>query len=60
MDGRTDFTFTVPRGEYNRAMDVLNTSVKAHIGSGVAKLDVPGEVPERRLRRQGDQLRGRH
>jgi aspartate kinase len=49
VDGRTDFTFTVPRGEYNRAMDVLNTSVKAHIGSGnivgdtkVSKVSVVG------------------
>ena len=49
VDGRTDFTFTVPRNEYNRAMDVLNTSVKAHIGSGnivgdtkVSKVSVVG------------------
>jgi aspartate kinase len=49
VDGKTDFTFTVPRGEYNRAMDVLNTSVKAHIGSGnivgdtkVSKVSVVG------------------
>jgi aspartate kinase len=49
VDGKTDFTFTVPRGEYNKAMDVLNTSVKAHIGSGniagdakVSKVSVVG------------------
>ena len=49
VDGRTDFTFTVPRNEYNRAMDVLNASVKAHIGSGniigdtkVSKVSVVG------------------
>jgi aspartate kinase len=49
VDGKTDFTFTVPRAEYNKAMDVLNTSVKAHIGSGniagdakVSKVSVVG------------------
>jgi aspartate kinase len=49
VDGRTDFTFTVPRNEYDRAMAVLNTSVKAHIGSGnivgdtkVSKVSVVG------------------
>jgi aspartate kinase len=49
VDGKTDFTFTVPRGEYNKAMEVLNTSVKAHIGSGnivgdakVSKVSVVG------------------
>src|SRR5216117_4442814 len=29
VDGKTDFTFTVPRGEFNRSMDVLNNNVKA-------------------------------
>jgi aspartate kinase len=42
VDGKTDFTFTVPRGEYVKAMDVLNKSVKEHIGaasiSGDAKV----------------------
>jgi aspartate kinase len=49
VDGKTDFTFTVPRGEYAKAMDVLNSSVKAHIGSGniagdakVSKVSVVG------------------
>ena len=49
VDGKTDFTFTVPRGEYAKAMDVLNASVKAHIGSGnilgdakVSKVSVVG------------------
>jgi len=49
VDGKTDFTFTVPRGEYSKAMEVLNTSVKAHIGSGniagdakVSKVSVVG------------------
>jgi aspartate kinase len=31
VDGKTDFTFTVPRGEYAKAMDVLNKSVREHI-----------------------------
>ncbi len=49
VDGKTDFTFTVPRGEYTKAMGVLNDSVKAHIGSGniagddkVSKVSVVG------------------
>jgi aspartate kinase len=49
VDGKTDFTFTVPRGEYNKAMGVLESSVKAHIGSGniagdakVSKVSVVG------------------
>jgi aspartate kinase len=33
VDGMTDFSFTVARTEYARAMDVLNTKVKAHIGA---------------------------
>ncbi len=33
VDGMTDFSFTVARGEYAKAMDVLNTKVKAHIGA---------------------------
>lgn len=49
VDGKTDFTFTVPRGEYAKAMEVLNSSVKSHIGSGnivgdpkVSKVSVVG------------------
>ncbi|MGH8807046.1 MAG: aspartate kinase [Noviherbaspirillum sp.] len=49
VDGKTDFTFTVPRGEYAKAMDVLNKSVKEHIGAGniigdtkVSKVSVVG------------------
>ena len=49
VDGKTDFTFTVPRGEYAKAMDVLDARVKAHIGSGnilgdakVSKVSVVG------------------
>ncbi len=33
VDGKTDFTFTVPCGEYSKAMGVLNEKVKAHIGA---------------------------
>lgn len=33
VGGKTDFTFTVPRPDYNRAMDVLNNKVKAEIGA---------------------------
>jgi aspartate kinase len=49
VDGKTDFTFTVPRGEYAKAMDVLNSKVREHIGSGniagdakVSKVSVVG------------------
>ncbi|MCS6945145.1 MAG: aspartate kinase [Sutterellaceae bacterium] len=33
VDGYTDFSFTVHRNEYAKAMDVLNSKVKAHIGA---------------------------
>jgi aspartate kinase len=33
VDGKTDFTFTVPRGEYTKSMDVLNRTVKEQIGA---------------------------
>jgi aspartate kinase len=33
VDGTTDFSFTVHRNEYAKAMDVLNTRVKVHIGA---------------------------
>ena len=49
VDGKTDFTFTVARGEYAKAMDVLNKSVKEHIGAAsiigdakVSKVSVVG------------------
>lgn len=49
FDGKTDFTFTVPRGEYAKAMEILDAKVKAHIGSGniagdakVSKVSVVG------------------
>ncbi|MES2833068.1 MAG: aspartate kinase [Pseudomonadota bacterium] len=31
--GKTDFTFTVPRGEFTKSMDVLIKGVQAHIGA---------------------------
>ena len=33
VDGMTDLSFTVHRNEYAKAMDVLNESVKAHVGA---------------------------
>ncbi len=49
VDGKTDFTFTVPRGEYNKAMEVLSGDVKEHISTGsiigdpkVSKVSVVG------------------
>jgi len=33
VEGMTDFSFTVQRSEYARAMEVLNTKVKDHIGA---------------------------
>ena len=49
VDGKTDFTFTVPRGDYQRALTILNDGVKAHIGAGsvsgdpkVSKVSVVG------------------
>ncbi|MGN6388197.1 MAG: aspartate kinase [Burkholderiaceae bacterium] len=49
VEGRTDFTFTVPRGDYAKAMDVLERSVREHIGAArivgdakVSKVSVVG------------------
>lgn len=49
VDGKTDFTFTVPRADYAKAMDVLNKGVKEHIQAGeivgdtkVSKVSVVG------------------
>jgi aspartate kinase len=49
VDGKTDFTFTVPRGEFAKSMDVLNKTVKEHINavsvvgdSKVSKVSVVG------------------
>jgi aspartate kinase len=33
VDGTTDFSFTVHRNEYAKAMDVLNSKVKQHVGA---------------------------
>lgn len=33
VEGKTDFTFTVPRNEYAKAINVLNTNVKSYIGA---------------------------
>ena len=33
VDGLTDFSFTVHRNEYAKALDVLNEKVKGHIGA---------------------------
>ena len=32
-DGTTDFSFTVNRGEYDRALKILNQKVKPHVGA---------------------------
>lgn len=31
VDGKTDFTFTVPRGDYQKALDLLKNKVQVHI-----------------------------
>jgi aspartate kinase len=31
VEGRTDFTFTVGRGDYQRAMDILSSQVQGHV-----------------------------
>ena len=49
IEGHTDFSFTVHRNEYQRALEVLNTKVRADIGaaevigdSKIAKVSVVG------------------
>lgn len=49
VEGKTDFTFTVPRGDYQRALGILNDAVKGHIGAAsisgdpkVSKVSVVG------------------
>jgi aspartate kinase len=49
VEGKTDFTFTVPRGEYAKATDVLKDKVQQHVGAGnisgdakVSKVSVVG------------------
>ena len=31
VDGKTDFTFTMPRGDYQKALDLLKSKVQTHI-----------------------------
>jgi aspartate kinase len=38
-DGLTDFSFTVHRNEYKKALDVLNTQVKSHIKAAAIRGD---------------------
>ena len=33
VDGFTDFTFTVPRGEYQKALEILKSTVQTHIAA---------------------------
>jgi aspartate kinase len=33
VDGKTDFTFTVQRGDYQKAMGILNDQVKGHVNA---------------------------
>ncbi|HQR21202.1 MAG TPA: aspartate kinase [Burkholderiaceae bacterium] len=49
VEGTTDFSFTVHRNEYQKALDVLNTKVKDHVGARqivsdpkIAKVSVVG------------------
>jgi len=49
VEGKTDFTFTVARGDYAKAIDLLNASVREHIGAAsiqgdtkVSKVSVVG------------------
>ncbi len=49
VDGTTDFSFTVHRNEYQKALDVLNSKVKDHVGAKqivgdpkIAKVSVVG------------------
>ena len=49
VDGRADFTFTVPRGDYDKAMKLVDGEIKAKLGAGgiegdakVSKVSVVG------------------
>jgi aspartate kinase len=49
VEGTTDFSFTVHRNEYQKALDVLNSKVKDHVGAKqivgdpkIAKVSVVG------------------
>ena len=33
VDGKTDFSLTVPRGDYARSMEIMNSKVKEQIGA---------------------------
>ena len=49
VDGKTDFTFTVPRGEYEKSLKIIDGVVKQHLGASnvvgdakVSKVSVVG------------------
>jgi len=49
VDGKTDFTFTVPRGDYEKSMKIIDGQVKPHLGASnvvgdakVSKVSVVG------------------
>jgi aspartate kinase len=49
VDGKTDFTFTVPRADYDKSLALINDSVKSKLGAGsvvgdakVSKVSVVG------------------
>jgi aspartate kinase len=49
VDGKTDFTFTVPRGDYEKSLKIIDGEVKPHLGasnvvgdSKVSKVSVVG------------------
>ena len=49
VDGKTDFTFTVPRGEYEKSLKIIDGQVKPHLGASnvvgdakVSKVSVVG------------------
>ncbi len=49
VDGKTDFTFTVPRGDYEKSLKLINDGVKEKLGAGsvigdakVSKVSVVG------------------
>jgi len=49
VDGKTDFTFTVPRGDYEKSLKIIDGEVKPHLGASnvvgdakVSKVSVVG------------------
>jgi aspartate kinase len=49
VDGKTDFTFTVPRGDYEKSLKIIDGQVKSHLGASnvagdakVSKVSVVG------------------